>query len=237
VPSAPSSGSQQPWGPTGYGTPPPPPQPARPNPLVENLKHELVGDFPATNDAAQGKTWAILSYLPGVFIPVWLIPLVKRDNHLSLFHAKQMLGFALLQVPAWAIFLILNSLVRGLPQKQVGLVLSILLMVGLGLTFLAVGVVGLLGAMKGQVKPLPLIGRTIDRMTRNLTVCPPVTNAEPQLAYWFRVAPVQPRPAPAPAPGQPHASAPGPTPASAPPQPQPAFMPPAQPTPPAPAAP
>lgn len=210
----PGPGAPPAWGQAGYGAPPAPPQPVKPNPIVENLKHELVGNFPTPTDAAQGKLWAILSYLPGVFIPVWLIPLVKRSNHLSLFHAKQMLGFAAIQVPTWIVFLLANMLIRGIPNKTVILVLSILMMVGVGLGFLVVGVIGLLGAMKGQVKPLPLIGRTVDKMTRGLTVCPPVVNPEPQLAYWMRVAPVAARPAaPAAAAWQPPAAqAPAPQP-------------------------
>lgn len=221
IPTAPTSdnpaaGGAPAWGQAGYGAPPSP-QPRQPNPVVANLRQELVGDFPTPTDAAQGKMWAMLSYLPGVFIPLWLVPLVRRNNHLSLFHAKQMLGFAALQIPTWVVFMILNALVRGIPQKQVALVLSLLLSIALGLAFLTVAVIGLLGAMKGQVKPLPLIGRTVDRMTRGLTVCPPVSNPEPQLAYWMRVAPAAPRQNQAPAANAPAAPSGGAAPAGAPP--------------------
>lgn len=206
------------WGQQGYGAPPPPPTPKAPNPLVENLKQELMGQFPTPTDAPQGKLWAILCYLPGVFIPLWLVPLVRRNNHLSLFHAKQMLGFAALQVPAWVVFAVLSVLVRGIPNKTLSLALNIVLSVGLFGAFLLVAAIGLIGALRGQVKPLPLIGRTIDRMARGLIVVPPVSNPEPQLAYWLRVAPVG-RPGTGPAPTAPTAPAmppPGMTPPSTP---------------------
>jgi hypothetical protein len=177
-----------------------------------------MGQFPTPTDAAQGKTWAMLCYLPGVFIPLWLIPLVRRTNHLSLFHAKQMLGFAAIQAVMWAGFAVLRLLVGLIKHKLFSGVLSWTLFGGLMLVFLAVAVIGLIGAMRGQVKPLPLIGRTIDRMTRGLTVVPPTPNAEPQLAHWERVAPVA-RPAQPPA--QSAAPPPAPSPAQAPPPPAP----------------
>lgn len=215
APAAPPAWSQQ-----GYGAPPPPPPPPKqPNPFVANLKAELIGAFPTPTDAPQGKLWAILCYLPGVVIPLWLIPLVRRTNHLSLFHAKQMLGFAALQIPASVGVLILGFFLRKL--GMVGSVFSGIFSVLLGLTILAIAVIGLLGAIKGQVKPLPLIGRIADRLLRSLTVCPLVPNAEPQLAYWLRVAPVAPgphphappQPMPMPGSAQPQAAAPpGPAP-------------------------
>lgn len=174
-------------GPSAYGAPPAPPAPRPPNPFVENLKADLLGTFPAPTDAPQGKLWAILCYFPGVFIPLWLVPLVRRTNHLSLFHAKQMLAFAAIEAPGLVVFGLLSVLIRKIPTA--GFVLSIIATVMVGLTLLAVAAIGLLGAVRGQVKPLPLIGRLGDRVLRSLTVCPPTPHAEPQLAYWMRVAP------------------------------------------------
>ena len=186
-PAVPAPGAPA-WGQAGYGAPPAPPAPAKPNPLIENLKADLIGTFPSPTDASHGRLWSILSYLPGVFLPLWLVPLVRRNNHLSLFHAKQMLGFAAVEIPASLAFMIVNMFVAKIPKA--GGILSMILSGMFAAGLLLVAVIGLLGALKGQVKPLPLIGRMVDRMTRALTVVAPTPNAEPQLAYWMRVAPV-----------------------------------------------
>jgi len=91
-------------------------------------------------DVEEGKLFAILSYLiPFVFI----VPLIQKDNHFSLFHAKQvlLLGIAGLGV----------GILSMIPF--LGCILFLLF-----LPVLAFAIIGLVFAIQGLYKPLPLVG-------------------------------------------------------------------------------
>lgn len=110
-----------------------------------------------------GSLMAILVYVFNFFWPFfWVVPMLKRDNRFALYHAKQ-----------------------GLTIVIFSLVLMVLIGVGVGggrLSFLEGGVlwilvwsinaVGLLRAIKGQVKPLPIIGSLGERWFGNVDVKP-----------------------------------------------------------------
>ncbi len=90
-------------------------------------------------DVEEGKLFAILSYIiPFVFI----VPLIQKDNHFSLFHAKQVL----LLVFAWVAAAIVASVTCG-----IGTILFI--------PVLVFQIIGLVFAVQGQYKPLPLFGQ------------------------------------------------------------------------------
>ena len=89
----------------------------------------------------KGKTFAILSY---IFI-LCIIPLIQKDNAFSLYHAKQGL---LLLLTAIAL-----SCLNVIPC--LGWIVS-----GVGsLVLLVFAIMGLINAIKGEVKPVPLIGK------------------------------------------------------------------------------
>ena len=90
-----------------------------------------------TEDVEEGKLLAILGYI----IPlVFLVPLIQKDNHFSLFHAKQVL----LLVLGYVLVTIIGTF------TCIGFVLY--------LPLFAFNILGLVFSIQGQYKPLPLIG-------------------------------------------------------------------------------
>ena len=88
-----------------------------------------------------GKVWAILGYI----IPILcIVPFVQKDNRFALFHAKQQLVVIIVMVALSVLSII----------PFVGCVIAPLSLVA-GLVFL---IMGLINAINGRMKPLPLIG-------------------------------------------------------------------------------
>lgn len=104
---------------------------------------------PSSPDAAEGKSFAVLSYaLNFVGLPFFLVPLIMRNNEFSLFHAKQCLIIWLGGIVASAV---------GVPLSVVCIGLVILPVAAVFL--LVLNIMGLINAAKGELKPLPLIGQ------------------------------------------------------------------------------
>ena len=97
----------------------------------------------------EGKTFAILSYALGLIgLPFFLVPLIMRNNEFSLYHAKQCLVL-------WLAGIVLSVVGGILTLVCIGI---ILLLAG-GIFLLVLDILGLVNAVKGEVKPLPLIGK------------------------------------------------------------------------------
>lgn len=92
-------------------------------------------------DVEEGKLFAILSYIIPI---VFIVPLIQKDNHFSLFHAKQVLLLVLACVAV--------SILTAVPV--VGCITVFLF-----LPILAFVIIGLVYAIQGQYKPLPFIGQ------------------------------------------------------------------------------
>jgi uncharacterized membrane protein len=99
-------------------------------------------------EIAEGQTFAILSYaLSLTLLPFFFVPLILRNNSFSLYHAKQ-------SVVLW---------ILGVVSLYVGSLLMVFcvgfLIIVAALVFLTVlDIVGLIHAIKGEQKPLPLVG-------------------------------------------------------------------------------
>ena len=118
------------------------------------------GAAPATSqDTEEGKTFAILSYALSLLgIPFFLVPLIMRNNEFSLYHAKQCLILWL----------------AGLAVSVVG---SLLMVVCIGAILLVAGwifllvldIMGLVNAVQGLTKPLPIIGKWGEEWFKGIT--------------------------------------------------------------------
>ena len=104
---------------------------------------------PLPKEVEEGRTFAILSYaLSFISIPFFLVPLIMRNNEFSLYHAKQ-------------------CLMIWLAGIAVGIVGSLLMVVCIGAILLPAGmifllvlaVMGLMNAVQGRQKPVPVIGK------------------------------------------------------------------------------
>ena len=93
-------------------------------------------------EVEKGKLFAILGYIIGILC---IVPLIQKDNAFSLYHAKQVLLLILA-----GIALSFLNVIPCLGQ----------IVWGLGTLFLFVlDIIGLINAIKGEAKPVPLIGK------------------------------------------------------------------------------
>lgn len=99
-------------------------------------------------EVEEGKPFAILSYaLNFIGLPFFLVPLILRNNEFSLYHAKQCLLLWLLGIA--------GAVVSGLLAI---VCVGILLGLALAVALLVLNIIGLINAIQGQAKPLPIIG-------------------------------------------------------------------------------
>ena len=103
-------------------------------------------------DVAGGKIFAILGYICCIF---WLIPIIKKDNAFSLYHAKQALGLTIIGI----VLSIACNVLAFIPA--IGIIFGLLGMV-IGLVLLVFAILGIVNAAGGHYKPLPVVGAMID---------------------------------------------------------------------------
>jgi len=102
-----------------------------------------------SSETEEGRTFAILSYaLNFIGLPFFLIPLIMRNNEFSLYHAKQNLML-------WLVGMAGIVVSRILMMVCIGIILMLVLMIFL----LVLNIIGLINAVKGEQKPLPVVGR------------------------------------------------------------------------------
>ena len=102
-----------------------------------------------TKEIADGKTFAILSYaLSFIGLPFFLVPLIMRNNAFSLYHAKQCL---LLWIAGIAL-----SMVSGV---LMAVCIGFVLMSIAAIFLLVLSIMGLVNAVKEEMKPVPLVGK------------------------------------------------------------------------------
>lgn len=113
---------------------PPPPAPAAP-----------VGE---------DKTVAIISYLTIIGFIIAIVMHGSKKTQLGKFHLRQNLGFIVLGVA----LMIVNFILAFIPI--VGWLISMVLSIGL----LVLWIMGLISAINGQLKPVPVVGEKFQSM-------------------------------------------------------------------------
>ncbi len=93
---------------------------------------------------------AYLSYL--VLVPIFLV----KNSRFARFHASQGLNIIIAQV-AWAIATAITTFIFGLISPMLGVAINILLSL-VHIAFTGLMVIGIINAIKGKAKKLPLIG-------------------------------------------------------------------------------
>ncbi len=134
-----------------------PMQPAT-EPVVET---PLVGETVVMppEEVEKGKAFAILSYaISFVGLPFFLVPLIMRDNDFSLYHAKQSLMVWIIGAAGGVIGGILMAVCIGV------IVLPVV-----GIFTLVINIMGLINAIQGVAKPLPLVGKWAEDWFKGIT--------------------------------------------------------------------
>jgi len=96
-----------------------------------------------TGTVEEGKTIAIISYITIIGLIIAFIMNQNKKNYFASFHIRQAIGIAALQ-------LVISMINRNL---NLGMIENLL---GLGVIVLAV--IGIIGAVQGQEKKIPLLG-------------------------------------------------------------------------------
>lgn len=151
-------------------TPPPNPIPSPVPPTIPGPIPPRGGGRPVLDQAeiSAGSVMAILVYAINFVFPLfWIVPLIMRDNRFSLYHAKQGLTMFLIGVIACAILGGLTAATLGL-----GACISVPVMSLIGVAGFVLNIFGLVYAITGQVKPLPIIGVWGERWFGNIDVKP-----------------------------------------------------------------
>ncbi|MBM4143132.1 MAG: hypothetical protein FJ225_06035 [Lentisphaerae bacterium] len=111
-------------------------------PVEQPAEAQAAGATVSAKEIEEGKAFAILGYIVPLLC---LIPLINRNNNYSLYHAKQVLLL-------WIGFVV-SSAANVIPcaGQIVWIVAWVFLVV--------LDIIGLVNAVKCQMKPLPLIGK------------------------------------------------------------------------------
>ena len=118
-----------------------------------NNTADTTADFDKA-DIEQNKVMGILAYLSWlVLIPIFAAPKSKFAR----FHANQGLVLAITEVAWWIVTAILNAILYAISWRLGSLVGTLLGLVNL--VFLVMLVIGIMNAVNGRAKELPVIGK------------------------------------------------------------------------------
>lgn len=107
-------------------------------------------------DIENGKMMAVLGYL---ISPIWIVPLVQRDNAFSLFHAKQALVYTVFMTILGSVIGILSTITCGF-----GAILAVAIF-----PFMYPWIMGIVYSAQGEYKPMPWIGHFADQYLGSMT--------------------------------------------------------------------
>jgi len=113
---------------------------------------------PAT--VGEDKTAAILAYLTLIGFVVAIILHSSKKTKLGAFHLRQMLGYILTVVVGWicVAFVMFVLLIVLAFMKSFVLLLVPLIYFAFGISMLVLWIMGLIAAINGQMKPMPVVG-------------------------------------------------------------------------------
>jgi uncharacterized membrane protein len=108
-----------------------------------------MGGFPP-EDIEQGKIWALLGYL---ISPLWVVPLIQRDNAFALFHAKQALVYNIVMFVVCTILGVITAVTCGF---------GAILYLGI-FPLMYPWVMAIVYSAQGQYRPMPWMGQLADK--------------------------------------------------------------------------
>jgi len=132
-----------------------------PTPPVEAAPPVKNVSAPPTPAGPEDKTVAILSYCTLIGFIVAIILHQQKKTKLGAYHLRQALGFIIAGFVGWiavAIVAGILTFVLGLIIKALALLIWPLLGFAFGISFLVLWVMGLLAAINGEMKPMPVVG-------------------------------------------------------------------------------
>ncbi len=111
---------------------------------------------PPTAPAGEEKTVAILSYLTLIGFIIAIIMHGSKKTQLGTFHLQQALGLIVTAIAGGIAVMIVDIILGFIPV--LGWMLILVINLGFSLGLLALVIIGLIAAINGQLKPLPVVG-------------------------------------------------------------------------------
>ncbi|MEO6690735.1 MAG: hypothetical protein ABIO44_00205 [Saprospiraceae bacterium] len=103
-------------------------------------------------DINAGKTMGILAYI------FFIIPLLtSRDNKFAMFHTEQAIVLWIITIVLWIVMFIINMVLAQI-SSSLACIFSILNILP-WLAYLVLWIMGLMNAIGGKVKELPVVGK------------------------------------------------------------------------------
>lgn len=127
---------------------------------METATPPLQGSMPPV-ETAEDKTVAILSYCTLLGFIVALILHQQKKTQLGAFHLRQVLGYVITGflgwIPVFIVVLVLGFIV-ALVSKPLAALLAGVIYFAFLIAMLVLWVLGLVAAIKGERKPMPVVG-------------------------------------------------------------------------------
>jgi uncharacterized membrane protein len=139
--------------PTPKDTPIPQPAPQVPQQAPEQPP-ESSPEYPL-EDVEKGKLLAVLSY---VISPLWIVPLIQRDNAFALFHAKQAMILNIVGLAMWLVIMVISVITCG-----IGGFLGFA-----GVILLYPWIMGVVASANGKYEAVPWFGSLADKYLANM---------------------------------------------------------------------
>ena len=112
----------------------------------------------ASNDIEEGKVCAILAYIVFIVGLIWFFADEKmRKNKFAAYHVKQAIVLAITAVIIGILASVIVSIFAFIPIFGWFLIGPLIWILWLAILVLAI--IGLINAVQGQMKPLPIIGQ------------------------------------------------------------------------------
>lgn len=128
---------------------------------MENTPPSASPPQPTSVGTAEDKTIAIVSYLTLLGFLIALIMYSSNKTVLGAFHLRQCLGLILAGIGGWIGIIIVNLILVFIPV--IGPIVALLLFWCFGLTMVVFWIIGLLAAINGECKPVPLVGEQFQK--------------------------------------------------------------------------
>jgi len=114
-----------------------------------------------------GKTIAIISYITLIGWIIALIMHMGNKTKLGAFHVRQMLGFMICGIIFQIVVVVLSIILAAIGSALLAKIFGIVVLV-VWIGFLVLWVLGLISAIKGEEKPMPVIGAKIQSILGGL---------------------------------------------------------------------
>jgi len=120
-----------------------------------------------SSSSNNGKTIAIISYITLIGWIIALIMHMGNKTKLGAFHVRQMLGFMICGIIFQIVVVVLSIILAAIGSALLAKIFGIIVLI-VWIGFLILWVLGLIAAIKGEEKPMPVIGAKIQSILGGL---------------------------------------------------------------------